>query len=59
MLAEILGKTVKELLSEITSYEITEWIAYLNLKAGGEQTDTKAALSKMFSGRIKKKRPVK
>jgi hypothetical protein len=54
LLAEALGKTVKELLSEISSSEITEWIAYFSLKTGGE-IDAKIALSNMFSSRIKKK----
>jgi hypothetical protein len=43
------------LLKEISSSEITEWIAYLNLKNEWEPVDPKTELTKMFSGKIKKK----
>ena len=55
----MLGKTVSELLSSLTSSEITEWIAYLNLKNEIDKPDAHAQLSKMFSGRIKKKKKAK
>jgi hypothetical protein len=54
-LAEKLGKTVAELLAQITSSEITEWVAYFNLKTEGDPVDPKAALTKMFKTKIKKK----
>ncbi len=54
-MAETLGKTVSELLGSLTSSEITEWIAYLRLKNEMDKPDPLTQLSKMFSGRIKKK----
>jgi len=50
-----LGKTVKGLLEEASSREITEWIAYFSLKAEGDPVDAKKELSKIFGSRIKKK----
>lgn len=48
--------TVQELLSRITSSEITEWIAYFNMKnppVSGE--GAKDALTAIFSKRLRKK----
>jgi hypothetical protein len=54
-IAEKLGKTVKEVLSQMTSSEITEWIAYFSLKIEGDPSNARTELSKIFSSRIKKK----
>ena len=57
LLAEKLGKTVSELLSQLGSAEITEWIAYLNLnvQAESQAPDPKAELTRRFGTRVKKK----
>ena len=50
--------TVQQLLNSITSSEITEWIAYLNLKnspASGDGKGAKDALTAIFSTRLRKK----
>lgn len=44
-LALALGKTVRELLAEITSYELSEWLAYFNLENLGDSPAYRLDLS--------------
>jgi len=41
MLAEKLGMTVAELLGKISSYELSEWMKYLEIKAKEEERASK------------------
>jgi len=58
-LALKLGMPVGELLSRLTSAELTEWMAYFRLENEPEPPKLKAstALKAMFAHRVKKKDP--
>ena len=57
-LALKLGMTVGEMLSKISSHEITEWIAYFRILEEGDKPKTKTsdALRAMFANRVVKKK---
>lgn len=55
-LAEKLGKTVKQLLQEIDSSEITEWMALakIDFEASKPKPQSSESIKSAFAGRIKK-----
>ena len=56
-MAEKLGKTVKQLLNEIDSAEITEWmaLAIIDNKARQPKAQTAESIKASFAGKVVKK----
>jgi len=57
-LAEKLGKTVKQLLNEIDSAELTEWMALAKIDYNARQPkkETAESIKSSFAGRVVKKK---